>query len=170
MNVFYMGEKCLRAVSEPVEAIDDNIRLLVEEMFHTMKKENGIGLAAPQVGKNLRLFIALVDNQKYVFINPQIIETSQDVCDIEEGCLSIPKIYEYVTRPSAVRIQFLDIEGKRKTMEADGLLARVIQHEHDHLNGVLFIDRLDPKKKEELIKRFEQKQKIRPKVKKRPLR
>ena len=84
--------------------------------------------------------------------------------------MSIPKIYEYVTRPSAVRIQFLDIEGKRKTMEADGLLARVIQHENDHLNGVLFIDRLDPKKKEELIKRFEQKQKIRPKVKKRPLR
>lgn len=165
-----MGEDCLRTVSEPVTVIDDDIRALIGEMFDTMKKENGVGLAAPQVGKNIRIFIALVHNQKYVFINPQIIETSQETCVMEEGCLSIPKIYDYVTRPAAVKIQFLDADGKRCTMEADGLLARVIQHENDHLNGVLFIDRLDPEKKEELVKLFEKKCKLKTKVKKRPVR
>ena len=165
MNVFYMGEECLRTVSEPVEKIDDEILTFIDEMFKILKKEAGIGLAAPQVGKNIRIFIVTVEGQKYVFINPQILETSQETCVMEEGCLSIPKIYEQVTRPAFIRVQFLDIDGKRRTIDADGLLARVIQHENDHLNGLLFIDRLSPEKKEDVIKRFNKKQAL--KIKKR---
>ena len=128
----------MREVSKPVEKIDENIKSLIDEMFVTVKKENGIGLAAPQVGENIRLFIVFINEQKYVFINPEIIETSQEMCLMEEGCLSIPKVYDDVMRPSAVKVQFLNIDGKIKTIEASGLLARVIQHENDHLNGVLF--------------------------------
>ncbi len=157
MKIVYMGEESLREVSVPVEKIDENIKNLIAEMFDTLKKLDGIGLAAPQVGRNIRLFIVALGDEKYVFINPHIIETSQEVCAMEEGCLSIPKIYETVQRPSAVRIQFMTTEGKVKTMDASGLLARVIQHENDHLNGVLFLDRLDEQTRENAIKRFEQK-------------
>lgn len=147
----------MREVSKPVEKIDENIKSLIEEMFVTVKKENGIGLAAPQVGENIRLFIVFINDQKYVFINPEIIETSQEMCVMEEGCLSIPKVYDDVVRPSSVKVQFLNIDGKIKTIEASGLLARVIQHENDHLNGVLFIDRLSEEKKAEAIEKFERK-------------
>ncbi|QSI05792.1 peptide deformylase [Treponema pedis] len=157
MKVLYMGEQSLREVSVPVEKIDEELKDFITEMFKTLKKQDGIGLAAPQVGRNIRLFIATVGGEKYIFINPQIIETSQEQCSMEEGCLSIPKIYEVVQRPSNIRVQFMNIEGKIKTIDADGLLARVIQHENDHLNGVLFLDRLDEATKEQAVKRFEQK-------------
>ena len=157
MKVLHLGEETLREVSKPVEKIDENIKSLIDEMFVTVKKENGIGLAAPQVGENIRLFIVFINEQKYVFINPEIIETSQEMCLMEEGCLSIPKIYDDVMRPSAVKVQFLNIDGKIKTIEASGLLARVIQHENDHLNGVLFIDRLSEEKKAEAIEKFKHK-------------
>ena len=147
----------MREVSKPVEKIDENIKSLIDEMFVTVKKENGIGLAAPQVGENIRLFIVFINEQKYVFINPEIIETSQEMCLMEEGCLSIPKVYDEVMRPSAVKVQFLNIDGKIKTIEASGLLARVIQHENDHLNGILFIDRLSEEKNAEAIEKFEHK-------------
>lgn len=157
MKVLYMGEESLREVSIPVEKIDEDILVLTEKMFETVKRENGIGLAAPQVGRNIRLFIVFLNNEKYVFINPQIIGTSQDMCLMEEGCLSIPKIYECVQRPKAVRIQFMNLEGKIKTIDADGLLARVIQHENDHLNGILFIDRLDEQTRKNAVDKFERK-------------
>lgn len=157
MKVLYMGEESLREVSVPVEKIDEEIRTLIEKMFETVKRENGIGLAAPQVGRNIRLFIVFLNNEKYVFINPQIIRTSQDMCRMEEGCLSVPKIYEFVQRPTAIRVQFMNLEGKIKTIDADGLLARVIQHETDHLNGILFIDRLDEQTRENVISKFERK-------------
>lgn len=157
MKVLYMGEESLREVSIPVEKIDEDILALTEKMFETVKRENGIGLAAPQVGRNIRLFIVFLNNEKYVFINPQIIGTSQDMCLMEEGCLSIPKIYECVQRPKAVRVQFMNLEGKIKTIDADGLLARVIQHENDHLNGILFIDRLDEQTRKNAVDKFERK-------------
>ncbi len=157
MKVLYMGEESLREVSIPVEKIDEDILVLTEKMFETVKRENGIGLAAPQVGRNIRLFIVFLNNEKYVFINPQIIGTSQDMCLMEEGCLSIPKIYECVQRPKAVRVQFMNLEGKIKTIDADGLLARVIQHENDHLNGILFIDRLDEQTRKNAVDKFERK-------------
>ncbi len=153
-----MGEESLRQKSEPVKEITEDIKQLVEAMFETMEEKDGIGLAAPQVGQNIRLFVVGLETQRFVFINPEIIETSQETCSMEEGCLSIPKIYEAVIRPSAVKVQFLNLEGRRKTIEADGLLARVIQHENDHLNGILFVDKLDEELREAVIKKFNQKQ------------
>ncbi len=153
-----MGEESLREKSLPVEEVTDEIRRLVDAMFDTMEEKDGIGLAAPQVGHNIRLFVVGIESQRFIFINPEIIETSQETCTMEEGCLSIPKIYEAVVRPSKVRVQFLNLEGKRKTIDAEGLLARVIQHENDHLNGVLFVDRLDEELREEAIERFNKKQ------------
>ena len=109
-----------------------------------MIAREGVGLAGPQVGKKLRIFIALADDKmRRVFINPQIISTSQELSDYEEGCLSIPGVYETIRRPMRVTVQALNEKGKPFTLEADGLLARIIQHEVDHLDGILFIDRGD---------------------------
>lgn len=150
-----MGEETLREVSSPLSCINDEIKKLIDEMFVTLEKSNGIGLAAPQVGKNIRLFIVqLEENEGLVFINPEIIRTSDEVCSMEEGCLSIPKIYEKVVRPKSITLQFMDINGKKQLIKAEGLLARVIQHEYDHLNGVLFVDRLEEETKEKAIGRF----------------
>ena len=155
MNVLYLGEESLRKVSEPVEDINDELRTLVREMFITMDADRGIGLAAPQIGKNIRLFIVKIDDGiERIFINPQIIATSEEQCSYEEGCLSIPELYAPVVRPESITIQYKDINNRRKTLEADGLLARVIQHEYDHLEGVLFIDRLPEKEKNDMIEKF----------------
>lgn len=152
-----MGENSLREVSVPIEKIDDELKDFVSEMFETVKRENGVGLAAPQVGRNIRLFIVDLNNEQLVFINPQIIATSQELSIMEEGCLSIPKIYEKVERPTSIRVQFMNLDGKIKTVDASDLFARVIQHENDHLNGVLFVDRLDEETRNNAVKRFEKK-------------
>jgi len=156
MQILKMGDEVLRRNCLPIEQIDENLRALVLEMFVTLQKSNGIGLAAPQVGYNLRLFIVKLDDMEgMTFINPQIIQTSEAVCTMEEGCLSIPKIYEKVVRPKELTLQYMDINGKKQLLTAGGLLARVIQHENDHLNGVLFLDRLNDEKKEKAIAKFE---------------
>ena len=150
-----MGEETLREVSSPVPCVDDEIKNLLDEMFITLEKSGGIGLAAPQVGKNIRLFIVqLEEDAGMVFINPEIIRTSDEQCSMEEGCLSIPKVYEKVVRPKDVTLQYMDINGKRQLIHAGGLLSRVIQHEYDHLNGVLFVDRLEEEVKERAIGKF----------------
>ncbi len=146
MKVIQLGNETLRQKAVPVEDINDDIRLLVREMFETMEREDGIGLAAPQVDKSIRLFVVRADDGiERTFINPQIIATSQETESYEEGCLSIPKTYEDVIRPSAITVQAKNERGRRFTLEADGLLARVIQHEYDHLEGILFIDRIKAK-------------------------
>ncbi len=156
MEVMTLGEEVLRQKAQPVSEIDDGIRELVREMFVTMAEKDGVGLAAPQVGKSIRLFVAKADDDvERTFINPQIIATSQETCGYEEGCLSIPKSWENVTRPERVTVQALNERGRRFTLEADGLLARVIQHEYDHLEGILFIDRIDPAKKAKIEERFQ---------------
>lgn len=160
MKVLILGDELLRQKALPVEDINDEIRTLIANMFETMHKENGIGLAGPQVGKSLRLFIIELDDEvRYVFINPQIIGTSVETSMYEEGCLSIPGIYEEIERPVGVTIQALDEGSKTFTLEADGLLARAIQHEYDHLEGILYIDRgaIDFKQKtvETFIRRAE---------------
>ncbi len=158
MKVFKLGEDILREKALDVEKIDENITSLIEQMFETMYKENGIGLAGPQVGKNLRLFVIELDDQvQHVFINPQIISTSQETSMYEEGCLSVPGVYQEIERPIKITVQALDRTGKAFTIDADGLLARAIQHEYDHLEGVLFIDRGDPEVKEKTIAAFEKK-------------
>lgn len=159
MKVLYLGEKTLQLPSQPIEHIDDALHELIRNMFITMEEDRGIGLAAPQIGKNIRLFVVKIDDGvERVFINPLIIGTSEKQCSFEEGCLSIPQIYADVTRPESVTVQYQDINGRRKKIEASGLLARVIQHEYDHLEGILFIDRLAENERDALVARFIQKQ------------
>lgn len=146
LRITKLGEDVLRQTAVPVqsEEINDEFRVLLNEMFETMIEANGVGLAAPQVNISKRFFVVIADDDvRRVFINPQIVATSSDLVDYEEGCLSIPKIYEKIKRPSQVTVQALDENGKKFQLEADGLLARVIQHENDHLDGVVFIDRGD---------------------------
>lgn len=146
LKIYKLGEEVLRQKSVPIkdEEINDELRALAEEMFETMDAANGVGLACPQIGKNIRMFVAEADDDvKRVFINPQIIATSDDSVPYEEGCLSVPQVYENIMRPSKVTVQAQDQNGKKFTLEAEGLLARIIQHENDHLEGVIFIDRGD---------------------------
>lgn len=144
LNVTKLGEEVLRQIANPVEEVTDEIRQLAEDMFETMIENDGVGLAAPQVGKSLRMFVVIADDDvRRVFINPQIIKTSEEVGEYDEGCLSIPQVYETIVRPVAVTVQALNEKGKPFVLEADGLLARIIQHEYDHLDGILYIDRGD---------------------------
>jgi peptide deformylase len=149
----------LRQVSEPVKKIDAGIRKLVEDMFETMYEAPGIGLAAIQVGEPKRVItmdLAKKEEPKdpQVFINPEILWTSEDKAIYEEGCLSIPEYYSDVERPAQVKVKYLDLEGKPRELEASGLLATCLQHEIDHLNGVLFIDHLSKLKRDRVLKKF----------------
>ena len=140
----------LRARSVPTDP--DEVRDIVREMFETMHAEEGIGLAAVQVGRPLRVFITKVeDDRERVYINPEIIETSIEEDTAEEGCLSIPGKRADVTRPARVSVQATSLKGRIFRLNAQGLLARAIQHELDHLNGRLFIDRLDEGERDELL-------------------
>ncbi|HBG65798.1 MAG TPA: peptide deformylase [Treponema sp.] len=158
MKIYKLGEDILREKCVPVapEEIDDSMRKLLEEMFKTMESANGVGLAAPQVGIAKRFFVIVADDGvRRVFINPEITGTSDDAVDYEEGCLSIPGEYENIKRPSKVSVSALNEHGKRFFLEnADGLLARVIQHEYDHLDGILYIDKGDPQFKEATVTKF----------------
>ena len=125
-------------------ALEQQIKQLAEDMFETMIEANGVGLACPQIGKNIRMFVLIADDDvRRVFINPTIIKTSEETCDYEEGCLSVPQFYESITRPEKVTVQAWNENGKPFTLEADGFLARIIQHEYDHLDGIIYIDRGD---------------------------
>lgn len=158
MKIYKLGEEILREKCEPVkpEEINDELRSVLNEMFETMISANGVGLAAPQVGINKRFFVAMADDEiRRVFINPTIIKTSTDLVDYEEGCLSIPGVYENIKRPSKVSVSATNENGKHFTIEeADGILARIIQHENDHLDGVLYIDRGDEDFKNKTVDQF----------------
>ena len=145
-RVLHYGEEPLREESQQIEEINDDIRRLVEDMFETMYAANGVGLAAPQVGKNIRLAIIDTGDDPLVFINPEIIKSSgKETCD--EGCLSLPGLSEKVQRAARVVARATDLDGQDFEIEAEGLLARAIQHELDHLDGVLFIDRISKARK-----------------------
>lgn len=157
LKIYKLGEEVLRQKCETVKAeeINDEFRALIKEMFLTMDEANGVGLAAPQVGIAKRFFVAMSDDDvERVFINPVITKTSSELSEYEEGCLSIPGVYETIVRPKAVTISALDINGKPFTLDAEGLLARIVQHESDHLDGVLYIDRGDQAFKEKTIETF----------------
>lgn len=155
MKVLQLGNDTLRQKAVQIEDINDDIRLLVKDMLVTMTVEDGIGLAAPQIGQSIRLFVVKADDGiERTFINPQIIATSQETTSYEEGCLSIPKTYEDVIRPETITVQAKNERGRRFTLEASGLLARVIQHEYDHLEGILFIDRIAADKREKIEQKF----------------
>lgn len=146
LKIYKLGEDVLREKCAPVasEEINDEMRSLFEDMFETMVDANGVGLAAPQVGIAKRFFVVISDDDvKRVFINPQIVATSKELVPYDEGCLSLPGFDEEIVRPAKVTIQALNEFGKPFTLETDGLLARIVQHENDHLDGIVYIDRGD---------------------------
>ena len=158
-DIIILPDKRLRLVSKPVAKITDDVRTLVADMFETMYKAPGIGLAAIQVGVPQRLVTMDLSKreteaQPKVFINPEITGSSEEKSPYEEGCLSIPDIHEDVERPSRVKIKYLDLDGKAHEEDADGLFATCIQHEVDHLNGVLFIDHISKLKRDRINKKF----------------
>lgn len=142
----------LKTKTSAVENIDNEIVELIENMFETMKFAEGIGLAANQVGKSISILVVgdIYDEDeklvhpKKAYINPEILASSEEVEEFNEGCLSVPELREDVVRPSEIQLRFIDIDGKEQNIFADGLLARVLQHEIDHLNGILFFERISP--------------------------
>jgi peptide deformylase len=158
-DILIIPDKRLRLKSEPVGAVDKAVRALVDDMFETMYEAPGIGLAAIQIGIARRVVtmdLAKKDEPRspQVFINPEVVWSSEEKAIYEEGCLSIPEYYEEVERPTAVKVKFLNLEGKAQEIEARGLLATCLQHEIDHTNGVLFIDHISKLKRDMVMKRF----------------
>jgi peptide deformylase len=154
-----LPDPVLRQLSAPVERVDDELRRLADDMLETMYDAPGIGLAAIQVGVARRLLVidlAKDDQPKapHVFVNPSIVASSDELSVYEEGCLSIPDYYAEVERPAAVTVAYLDRDGKERTLEADGLMATCLQHEIDHLNGVLFIDHISKLKRDMVVRKF----------------
>jgi peptide deformylase len=151
------GDPALRQKAEPVERITDLHHKLIADMFDTMRQAPGVGLAGPQVGVLERIFVWEAEDRHGVLINPMITERSEETVQEEEGCLSLPGIYYPVARASQVTVEGLDENGERVVLEGSDLLARIFQHEIDHLDGVLFIDHLDgDMRKEALAKLREQ--------------
>jgi peptide deformylase len=158
-EIITLPDKRLRLVSKPVDRIDADLRALVEDMFETMYAAPGIGLAAIQLG--LPLCVVTIDLSKRdteaeprAFINPQIVWWSEEKSTYEEGCLSIPEVHEDVERPARVKVRYLDLEGRSREDDAAGLYATCIQHEVDHVKGVLFIDHISKLKRDRIIKKF----------------
>ena len=148
-----LGSPILRQHSPDVSTVDDEVRRLVDDMFETMDAAKGIGLAANQVGVSRRVAVVDVDGDRFAMVNPRIVETEGRAV-AEEGCLSIPDIFADVTRPDRVVIEALDPAGNRYRKEAIGLKARAIQHEIDHLDGILFLDHLSLIKRQMLLARW----------------
>ena len=158
MNIVTLGNEVLRRKAEPVKNVGAGTVKLAADMLETLLGAKGLGLAAPQVGVSDRLFVVhITDDIPRIFINPEILEISPDGTKYEEGCLSLPGIYADVTRPAALRVRGWNEKGKPFTIDADGLLARVIQHEMDHLDGVMFIDHLSELKRKRILKTWEEK-------------
>jgi len=152
----------LRLVSAPVPGVDDTVRVLMDDMLETMYAAPGVGLAAIQIAEQRRVIVLDVAKredeqaapQPLCLANPEIVWASEEVSTYQEGCLSIPDIYEDVERPARVHARYLDRAGRTQEIEAEGILATCLQHEVDHLNGVLFVDRISRLKRELLLKRF----------------
>jgi peptide deformylase len=162
-EIIILPDKQLRLVSKPIEKVTPEIRKLADDMFETMYDAPGIGLAAIQIAQPLRLItmdLAKPDQdgetkpEPRVFINPEIIASSEELSVYEEGCLSIPEYYEEVERPDRIRFRYMNLQGETVEQEADGLMATCVQHEIDHLNGILFIDYLSKLKRDRVITKF----------------
>jgi peptide deformylase len=158
-HIITLPDPKLRLISKPLERVDDSVRKLLDDMVDTMHEAPGIGLAAIQVAQALRLVVVDIAKkdeppQPLQFINPEIVWSADDRSVYEEGCLSIPEYYEEVERPASVRTRFVDRNGKQQEILAEGLLATVLQHEIDHLDGVLFIDHISKLKRDRVTKKF----------------
>jgi len=155
----------LQAVSADVETVDDALRTLIDDMADSMYAAEGIGLAAIQIGVAKRVLVIDLDQKEgkrnpRAFINPKIVWASDETAVYEEGCLSVPEIWDDVERPARIKAEYLDRDGNRQVLEADGLLATCLQHEMDHLNGVLFIDHLSRLKKSMAVKKLTKAKKL----------
>jgi len=155
----------LQAVSTDVEKVDGEIRALIDDMTDSMYAADGIGLAAIQIGVAKRVLVIDLDQKEGAknpvpYINPKITWASDEMAVFEEGCLSVPEIWDDVERPARIKCEYLDRDGKKQVLEADGLLATCLQHEMDHLNGVLFIDHLSRLKKNMAIKKLTKAKKL----------
>jgi peptide deformylase len=158
-EIVLMGDPVLREVAEEVQTFDDELRALVRDMFETMYHAEGIGLAAPQIGLSRRIMVIDLrredeGDEQIALVNPQVTWKSDELAKQSEGCLSIPGLEEVVERPVEVRVEGLDPHGKPVVLDADDLLARALQHEIDHLDGILFLDRLSPLKRRMLMKKW----------------
>jgi peptide deformylase len=155
----------LQAVSTDVETVDADIRKLVDDMAESMYAAEGIGLAAVQIGVPKRVIVIDLDQKEgtknpHAYINPKILWASEEMAVFEEGCLSVPEIWDDVERPARIKAEYLDRDGNKQVLEADGLLATCLQHEMDHLNGVLFIDHLSRLKRSMAIKKLTKAKKL----------
>ncbi len=163
-EIVTMGDPVLRAEAQEVTDFDDDLRTLVRDMFETMYHADGIGLAAPQIGLSKRVIVVDLrrreededgtEPERVALVNPRIVWSSDDTAKQSEGCLSIPGLEEVVERPVSVRVEGMDPEGAEVVLEADELFARALQHEIDHLDGVLFLDRVSPLKRRMLLKKW----------------
>ncbi|MDQ3556625.1 MAG: peptide deformylase [Gemmatimonadota bacterium] len=152
-----LGDKVLRRPADEVEEVDDEVRRLIDDMFETMREAEGIGLAAPQVGLSRRVIVVDVHDEAtppFALINPRIVESTPATERAEEGCLSMPGLQAVVERPSHVTVEGLDRHGSPCVVSGGELLGRCLQHEIDHLDGVLFIDRIGPLKRNMLIRKW----------------
>ena len=162
-----LPDPLLRQVSKLIERVDADFQRLADDMLETMYDAPGIGLAAIQIGVPRRMLVIDVsregeEKQPLVFVNPEILASSDERSVYEEGCLSIPDYYAEVERPAAVTVKYLDRDGKEQTVQADGLLATCLQHEIDHLDGVLFIDHISKLKRDMVVRKFKKLAKEKP--------
>ncbi len=155
----------LRQVSKPVKKVDDALRALMDDMLETMYAAPGIGLAAVQVGVPLRVIVMDLageeeEPQPRYFVNPEILDPAEEKATYEEGCLSVPEFFEEVEQPARCRVKYLDYDGNPQEIEAEGLLATCIQHEMDHLEGILFIDHLSRLKRDRILRKLKKEQRL----------
>lgn len=168
LPIYVYGDPILREDTEDVTENTEDLQRLIDDMIETMRGASGIGLAAPQVGRSERLFVVdlepmaeaaaeegeVLPEEPMVFINPEIVWEGEEEVEYEEGCLSIPDIRDYVTRPERIGLRYLDRNFNEREIEIAGTLARVVQHEYDHLEGILFVDRLTPFRRRFLRRRL----------------
>ncbi len=138
------GDPILRRKARKIERVDKSLQPLIDDMIETMRAADGVGLAAPQIGVPWRLFVAEVDDKVYALVNPRVVKASKETETADEGCLSLPGLRGAVERPARVTVRGQNRRGKEQTIEAEGLLARCFQHEIDHLDGILYTDRMKP--------------------------
>jgi peptide deformylase len=156
MQIITLGNELLRQKAEKIDKIDDKILDAAKRMLEIIKADKGVGVAGPQIGFMKRIFVTHIEgDEERIFINPSILETSQETAKFEEGCLSVPGIYTDVVRSESVKVQAWNEKGRPFTVETSGLLARVIQHEYDHLEGVIFLDRVSEQKRKRLMAKYE---------------
>ena len=158
-EILFLGDPVLREEAEEVASFDDDLRALVRDMFETMYHAEGIGLAAPQIGVSSRVIVVDLrrekeDDRPMALVNPRLVWASEETAKQPEGCLSIPTLEEVVERPAQVRVEAVDPEGEPVRIEASELLARALQHEIDHLDGILFLDRVSALKRRMLLKKW----------------